>query len=81
MMDGEQGVWHLANREAVSWAELATQVAERAKLSVGLVEPCAFAELAPKALRPRYSVLGSARGALMPTLEEGLEHYFQSQAA
>jgi dTDP-4-dehydrorhamnose reductase len=75
LLDGESGVWHLANRGAASWAELACMAAEAARLDRNLVTACAGASLGQIAARPRYSVLDSERHALMPTLADGLERY------
>ena len=75
LVDGERGLVHLANRGAVSWAQLAQMAAEAAGLDRQLVEPRPGAELGWVACRPRYSALGSERGIFMPTLEDGLERY------
>jgi dTDP-4-dehydrorhamnose reductase len=75
LVDGERGLVHLANRGAVSWAQLAQMAAEAAGLDRGLVRPRPGAELGWVACRPRYSALDSERGAVMPTLEDGLERY------
>jgi dTDP-4-dehydrorhamnose reductase len=75
LVDGEHGLWHLANRGAVSWLELAQMAAEAAGLDRALVQGRSGAELGQVACRPRYSALDSARGAVMPTLEEGLLRY------
>jgi len=76
LVDGESGVWHLANRGAVSWAELAAMAAEAARLPTALVEPIATTALGQTAVRPAWSVLGSERGGVMPTLDDALRRYF-----
>ncbi|HEX2548158.1 MAG TPA: family 1 glycosylhydrolase [Ramlibacter sp.] len=81
LIDGESGVWHLANRGAVSWSELACMAAEAAKLDTGLVQPVPGAALGWVAPRPRYSALGSERGTVMATLEDGLQRYFGDVAS
>lgn len=75
LVDGEHGLWHLANRGAVSWFELAQLAAEAAGLDRSLVQARSGAELGQVACRPRYSALDSERGMVMPTLEAGLERY------
>ncbi|WP_427914496.1 family 1 glycosylhydrolase [Ramlibacter sp. MMS24-I3-19] len=75
LVDGEHGLWHLANRGAVSWFELAQLAAEAAGLDRSLVHARSGAELGQVACRPRYSALDSERGMVMPTLEAGLERY------
>lgn len=81
LVDGERGLWHLANRGAVSWAELACMAAEAARLDTRLVEPVPGIALGQRAARPRYSALASENGSLMPTLETGLEKYLRDCAA
>ncbi|SMB89361.1 dTDP-4-dehydrorhamnose reductase [Deinococcus hopiensis] len=75
LIDGESGVWHLANDGAVSWADFARQVAQVLDLDPGLVEAVPGAELGQRAARPAYSVLSSERGALMPTFVSALLHW------
>ena len=75
LIDGERGIWHLANHGSASWSQLACMAAEAARLDVRLVQPVPGATLGQRALRPHFSVLGSARGQLMPTLQNGLDRY------
>jgi dTDP-4-dehydrorhamnose reductase len=75
LIDGEHGVWHLSNRGAVTWARLAQMAAEAARLDTRLVEATPGRSFGQRAARPRYSALGSERGALMPTLEHALGRY------
>jgi dTDP-4-dehydrorhamnose reductase len=75
LVDGEHGLWHLANRGAVSWMQLAQMAAEAAGLDRQLVQGRSGAELGQVACRPRYSALDSTRGTMMPTLEDGLVRY------
>lgn len=75
LADDEQGLWHLANDGAVSWAELACMAAETARLDPGLVQAVPGATLGQVARRPRYSVLTSGRGLLMPRLDDGLQRF------
>jgi dTDP-4-dehydrorhamnose reductase len=81
LVDGERGVWHLTNRGAVSWMELAQMAAEAAGLDRRLVRGRPGTELGWVACRPRYSALQSERGDLMPTLEDGLQQYLRDVAA
>ncbi|HEU4564427.1 MAG TPA: sugar nucleotide-binding protein, partial [Gemmatimonadaceae bacterium] len=75
LIDGETGVWHLANDGAVTWAELARAAAERARLDASLVYPRTARQLGLAAARPRYSALGSERGTLMPSLDDAIARY------
>jgi dTDP-4-dehydrorhamnose reductase len=75
LIDGEQGVWHLSNRGAVTWAEFAHMAAEAAELDTRLIDSLPTTELGQVARRPRYSALDSERGRVMPTLEDALCRY------
>jgi dTDP-4-dehydrorhamnose reductase len=76
LIDGERGIWHLANPGSITWADLARRVAERAGLDASQVEGRATASFNLPAPRPLYSVLGSERGTVMRPLNEALEAYF-----
>ena len=80
LIDGECGVWHVANDGALTWAELARAAAEGAGLDAGLVIGVPTADLALRAPRPRYSALASERGRLLRPLEEGLDGYLRERA-
>ncbi|HUR89657.1 MAG TPA: family 1 glycosylhydrolase, partial [Ramlibacter sp.] len=75
LVDGEAGVWHLANRGAVSWAQFARQVAQAASLDPALVQAVRSRDSGCTAARPPYSALGSERGVLMPTLQDAITRY------
>ncbi len=77
LIDGESGLWHLANRDAITWVDLARQAAALAKLDAHSVEGCTAEELGLVAPRPKYSVLGSERGMLLPPLEDALVRYLR----
>jgi dTDP-4-dehydrorhamnose reductase len=76
LIDGEHGVWHLANSGAATWADFAALVAEMGGSNRAHVRGRPNASLSLPAKRPSFSALSSERGALMPSLEQGLEHYF-----
>jgi dTDP-4-dehydrorhamnose reductase len=40
LIDGEKGVWHLANSGAVTWADLARRAVEMAGMDSALVQSC-----------------------------------------
>lgn len=78
LVDGEHGVWHLANRgTGVSWYQLACMAAEAAGLDTGLVRGVPGAALGQAAPRPGHVPLASERGLVMPTLEHGLARYLE----
>lgn len=80
LVDGAGGLWHLANGGAVSWFDLARLAARYAGVEPLTLEPCSNASLHLPAARPRYSVLGTSRGALMPDLEDALDRYVYQRA-
>jgi dTDP-4-dehydrorhamnose reductase len=77
LLDGEHGVFHLANRGEISWADFARSAALLASLDPGLILARPDSELGHRAARPRYSVLASERAWLMPTLDDALARYFR----
>jgi dTDP-4-dehydrorhamnose reductase len=77
LIDNEEGVWHLANEGAVTWAEFARRAAEMAELDARLVDACSTQSLNLTAPRPRYSALTSERGLLMPSLDDALSRYLR----
>lgn len=81
LIDGEAGLWHLANPGAQTWLELARQVAELAGVSTATLIGCPTAKLNFAAPRPAYTVLGSERGVLLPSLEDALARYLVEREA
>jgi dTDP-4-dehydrorhamnose reductase len=79
LIDGEGGIWHLANTGAVTWAEFARRAALLAGLDDGLVIGRPTRELGLAAPRPAYSVLGSERGTLLKSLDEALVCYMSER--
>jgi dTDP-4-dehydrorhamnose reductase len=77
LIDGESGIWHVANPAAVTWLEFARMAARMAGRDEGLVEPEPLAAQQLPAARPRYSVLGSERAVLAPPLDHALARYFR----
>jgi dTDP-4-dehydrorhamnose reductase len=78
LIDGECGIWHLANQGAVTHADFARAIARGASLPVERVQGVPAAEVGWLAPRPRYSVLGSSRGLLMPSLDQAISHYLEA---
>jgi dTDP-4-dehydrorhamnose reductase len=77
LIDGECGLWHLANSDEVTWAALARRVATLAGLDASQVDARPGKALKLAAPRPAYSVLGSERGRLLPSLEDALARYLR----
>jgi dTDP-4-dehydrorhamnose reductase len=78
LIDGECGLWHLANQGAVSWFEFARSAAERNRSAVDLIVPVATSQIWP-AVRPAYSVLSSQRARLLRPLDEALTQYLDEE--
>ena len=81
LIDGEQGIWHLANQSALSWADLGRMAADVAGLDAGLIEARTAVSFGWSAARPSYSALGSERGTLLPPLETALACYWREGGA
>jgi dTDP-4-dehydrorhamnose reductase len=79
LIDGECGLWHLANNSAIAWAELARLAASIAGVDASRVEARPTRELGLTAPRPTYSVLGSERGMLLPSLDNAMSRYFHER--
>jgi dTDP-4-dehydrorhamnose reductase len=76
-IDGEAGVWHLANVGGVSWAELALKAAEAAGVDASRLEAKPAFDCGFTAARPRSTVLTSERGILLPALDNALARYLE----
>jgi dTDP-4-dehydrorhamnose reductase len=81
MLDDESGVWHLSNVGEISWSDLAYTIAERSGLKTNLIKPMALTQFAYKAKRPAYSVLGSERGNILPTMDNAIDRCLNSLLA
>jgi dTDP-4-dehydrorhamnose reductase len=75
LIDGERGIWHLANEGAVNWAEFARLAADLAGLDARRIIARPLGAFGYNARRPPYSVLGSERGVLLPDLAQALARY------
>ncbi|HEX8653383.1 MAG TPA: family 1 glycosylhydrolase [Pyrinomonadaceae bacterium] len=80
LIDGERGLWHLANPGAITWAELARLAANLADLDASFIDGRPTGGLSLAAPRPLYSVLGSERApGLLPPLENALSRYLHER--
>jgi dTDP-4-dehydrorhamnose reductase len=75
LIDGESGIWHLANAGAVTWLDLAHCAARLAGVDATTLRGARTDALGLRAARPASSVLGSERGWVMPTLEDALARF------
>ncbi len=80
LIDGECGLWHVSNHEALSWSAFARKAAQMAGLSDRTLTSRAAAELRWPATRPLFSGLASERGQLMPGLDDALQRYLRLRA-
>jgi dTDP-4-dehydrorhamnose reductase len=80
LIDGERGIWHLANRGEITWAEFGRRAADAAGLDPSLVIATPTRLLGFRAPRPAYSVLGSARGLLLPSLDNAIVRFTRDTA-
>lgn len=80
LIDGESGIWHLANQGATSWYELAMSAASLAGVPVQRLRSISGSSWMPGVPRPVYSALGSERGLLLPKLDDALERYVREVA-
>jgi dTDP-4-dehydrorhamnose reductase len=75
LIDGETGVRHLANRDAVSWAEFAWRLADALNLETDLIRGRHSGEFDWPAKRPKQAALATERGEVMPTLDSAISRY------
>lgn len=75
LLDGETGLWHLANRDELSWVELAQRAAKAAGLPSEHIFGGSDARLGPPLATPRSSILASERGQLLPPLADAVRRY------
>ncbi len=81
LIDGETGIFHLANKGSISWSGLAQAAVDLApeglRLDRSLIIEKKLDELRYPAKRPRQSVLASERMHALPSLEDALGRYFR----
>ncbi len=75
LIDGETGLWHLANPGAVTWSDFACRLARAVGLDERLIVPVPAADFAWPAPRPAFAPLESRRGALMPPLDDAISRF------
>jgi dTDP-4-dehydrorhamnose reductase len=80
LVDGEHGLWHLANQGAMSWADVVRAGAVAAGLNAALVVSRPMRVLGLRAQRPAYSALGSTRGLLLPSIGDAIARYTRDTA-
>ena len=81
LIDGERGIWHLANAGAVTWFDFAAMVVRAAGVEGERVQRCAARDVWQPAVRPAYSALGTTRGQLLRSLDTALAAYIRDVSA
>ena len=72
LVDGETGLWHLANGGTATWYDFACEAATACGERIDLIERVSAADLGWPAARPSYSALASVRGDVMRPRAEAL---------
>lgn len=72
LIDGERGLWHLTNGEALTWHALAQRAALAATADASGVRARGWSELGWLAPRPAYTALDSRRARILPGLDDAL---------
>jgi dTDP-4-dehydrorhamnose reductase len=80
LIDQATGIWHLTNEGAYTWAELGRLALRMAGLDESCIMGQSAATFGWAARRPRYSVLGSEHGAMLPSVESALCRLVHEQA-
>ena len=75
LLDGESGIWHLANNGALSWFEFAQLAASISGRSPERIQATETSRVWGPAARPRFSALGSRCGQLLRPLDEAVAAY------
>ena len=81
LVDGERGIWHLANSGTLTPEEFLVEAARMAELDVRQIDGSPLWTLNRAALRPRFRALGSERGQLLPPLRDALHRYCNESAS
>jgi dTDP-4-dehydrorhamnose reductase len=77
LLDDEDGIWNLSNKGEISWAMLASEIAQRGGYMSGLIDAKPLSEMGWAAPRPHYSVLKTEKGLELPSLDNALERFFK----
>ena len=70
LLDGEKGIWHLANEGQVSWNGFARWIADGASLDGSLIRT-------PERAAPGNTALSSERGLILRPLERAIDDYLE----
>jgi dTDP-4-dehydrorhamnose reductase len=79
LIDGETGLWHLANGGTTTWFEFARQAAAACGERADLIEQVAAMDLGWPAVRPSFSALTSVRGSIMRPMTDALAAFAEDR--
>jgi dTDP-4-dehydrorhamnose reductase len=79
LLDEASGIWNISNKGSISWAMLATEIAQRSGYDPKTFKAVSLSEMNFSASRPAYSVLNTEKGFDMPTLDHALSMFFKEQ--
>lgn len=80
VIDGEQGLWHLANDGNLSWADFGRQLAEATSCDPGLIMAEPAERMGWTARRPRMAALRSERAQILPSLGNAIDRFAEAIA-
>jgi len=80
LVDGERGLWHVANHGAVTWLEFARAAAEVSGRALDGIVATDVASAWGPAARPSYSALSSRRARLLRPLPDAIDAYVRATA-
>lgn len=75
IIDGEHGIWHVSNNDAVTWYDFACLAATKSGRDTELIRPV-YGVKRP-ARMPENSVLQSEKGILLPSLDSAINDYLE----
>ena len=68
LIDGETGIWHLANEGEISWHDLASNVAQEAGVATASLIKAGGG-------RTGITALSSERGLILPSLDNAIQRF------
>ncbi len=76
LIDDAAGIWHLANKDCLTWYGFAKKIIRYTALNDEML--VAGYNMPTDAKSPAFSALGSSKYNLMPSLDEAINHYFST---
>ncbi|MBA2407144.1 MAG: sugar nucleotide-binding protein [Chitinophagales bacterium] len=77
LLDGERGIWHVANEGVLSWADFAREITRGTDCEIALIRGTSVNTLDYKAKRPHYSALASEKGIILPSVDNAIDRYLK----